>query len=244
MRWRCARGVLVNMEFVQFTHYGMVWPPSVRGIPICRVPARRRWRAAQLEGKRFMFDYIPKFFKAETADTEEEADRWYDDKTNNRRPPELLPRDEVARAINSEIQAGRGSPHGVFLDIASRRSDDFIKRRLPSMYHQFKGWRTSTSRRNRWIGPTCRTSLGGVGWTPTPGQRVAHGMRCRGGRGRHARLEPARRQLPVRPAGLRSPGRTRPAYAKRNSDKARPRIADEQVKEAAATAVAVLARGR
>ena len=67
-----------------------------------------------------MFDYIPDYFRAETADTEEEADRWYDDKKNNRRPPELLPRDEVARAINSEIKAGRGSPHGgIFLDIAS-----------------------------------------------------------------------------------------------------------------------------
>jgi succinate dehydrogenase / fumarate reductase, flavoprotein subunit len=91
------------------------------------------------EGKRFMFDYITDYFKAETADTEEEADRWYDDHINNRRPPELLPRDEVARAINTEIKAGRGSPHGgVFLDIATRRSAADIHKRLPSMYHQFK----------------------------------------------------------------------------------------------------------
>src|SRR6202035_2775219 len=87
------------------------------------------------DGKRFMFDYIPEVFKEKYATTEEEGDRWYDDPDNNRRPPELLPRDEVARAINSEVKAGRGSPHGgVYLDIASRRSADYIRRRLPSMY--------------------------------------------------------------------------------------------------------------
>src|SRR5439155_13728587 len=88
-------------------------------------------------GERFMFNYVPDFFRAETADTEAEADAWYQDKTK-RRTPDLLPRDEVARAINAEVKAGRGSPHGgVFLDIASRRPADYIKRRLPSMYHQF-----------------------------------------------------------------------------------------------------------
>src|SRR5688500_20129543 len=86
-----------------------------------------------------MFNYIPEFFKGETADNEKEADAWYEDKRNNRRTPDLLPRDEVARAINSEVKAGRGTPHGgVFLDIASRRPVDYIQRRLPSMYHQFK----------------------------------------------------------------------------------------------------------
>ena len=91
------------------------------------------------KNERFMFNYIPEFFRAETADTEKEADAWYEDKRNNRRTPDLLPRDEVARAINSEVKAGRGTPHGgVFLDIASRRPADYIQRRLPSMYHQFK----------------------------------------------------------------------------------------------------------
>ena len=91
------------------------------------------------EGKRFMFDYIPDVFKGQYAETEEEADRWYTDPDNNRRTPDLLPRDEVARAINSEVKAGRGSPHGgVFLDIASRLPAEEIQRRLPSMYHQFK----------------------------------------------------------------------------------------------------------
>ena len=117
----------------------MVWPPSVKGLLVTESVRGDGGILKNSEGKRFMFDYIPEFFRAETADTEEEADRWYDDKKNNRRPPELLPRDEVARAINSEIKAGRGSPHGgIFLDIASRRDADFIRKRLPSMYHQFK----------------------------------------------------------------------------------------------------------
>ncbi len=130
---------LINMEFVQFHPTGMVWPLSVRGLLITESVRGEGGVLRNSEGKRFMFDYISDYFKAETADTEEEADRWYDDHINNRRPPELLPRDEVARAINSEIKAGRGSPHGgVFLDIATRRSAADIHKRLPSMYHQFK----------------------------------------------------------------------------------------------------------
>src|SRR6201747_1107623 len=130
---------LINMEFVQFHPTGMVWPPSVKGILVTEGVRGDGGVLKNNEGKRFMFDYIPDFFKAETADTIEEADAWYEDKKNNRRPPELLPRDEVARAINSEIKAGRGSPHGGgFRDVASRRPPEFIRRRLPSMYHQFK----------------------------------------------------------------------------------------------------------
>ena len=103
-----AGATLINMEFVQFHPTGMVWPPSVKGLLVTESVRGDGGILKNSEGKRFMFDYIPEFFKAETADTEEEADRWYDDKKNNRRPPELLPRDEVARAINSEIKAGRG----------------------------------------------------------------------------------------------------------------------------------------
>src|SRR5579884_2454322 len=126
-----AGASLLNMEFVQFHPTGMVWPPSVRGILITEGVRGEGGVLRNSEGKRFMFDYIPEFFKAETADNEKEADAWYADHKNNRRPPELLPRDEVARAINSEIKAGRGSPHGgVFLDIASRRTEADIKRRL------------------------------------------------------------------------------------------------------------------
>jgi succinate dehydrogenase flavoprotein subunit len=115
-------------------------------------------------GNRFMFDYIPDFFRKETAETEAEADRWYDDKKNNRRPPELLPRDEVARAINSEVKAGRGTPHGgVFLDIASRRSAEYIRKRLPSMYHQFKELAdVDITAEAMEVGPTCHYVMGGV----------------------------------------------------------------------------------
>jgi succinate dehydrogenase / fumarate reductase flavoprotein subunit len=111
-----------------------------------------------------MFDYIPDFFRKETAETEEEADRWYEDKKNNRRPPELLPRDEVARAINSEVKAGRGTPHGgVFLDIASRRSAEYIRKRLPSMYHQFKELaEVDITAEAMEVGPTCHYVMGGV----------------------------------------------------------------------------------
>jgi succinate dehydrogenase / fumarate reductase flavoprotein subunit len=111
-----------------------------------------------------MFRYIPEFFKTETAETEEEADRWYTDKKSNRRTPDLLPRDEVARAITAEVKAGRGTPHGgVFLDIASRRPADYIKRRLPSMYHQFKELAdVDITKEPMEVGPTCHYMMGGV----------------------------------------------------------------------------------
>jgi succinate dehydrogenase / fumarate reductase flavoprotein subunit len=110
-----------------------------------------------------MFNYIPPYFAAETADTIEEAERWYEDKTA-RRTPNLLPRDEVARAINSEVKAGRGSPHGgVLLDIASRRSEEYIKRRLPSMYHQFKQLAdVDITKEPMEVGPTMHYIMGGV----------------------------------------------------------------------------------
>jgi succinate dehydrogenase / fumarate reductase flavoprotein subunit len=134
-----------------------------------------------------MFDYIPDFFRAETADNEEEADRWYDDKKNNRRPPELLPRDEVARAINSEIKAGRGSPHGgIYLDIASRRSAEFIHKRLPSMYHQFKELAdVDITQEPMEIGPTCHYVMGGVEVDPDTELSSVEGLyavgECSGG---------------------------------------------------------------
>src|SRR5271155_3171488 len=159
-----AGATLLNMEFVQFHPTGMVWPLSVRGLLVTESVRGDGGVLRNSEDRRFMFDYIPEFFKAETADSIEEADRWYTDKSNNRRPPELLPRDEVARAINSEIKAGRGSPHGgVFLDIASRRSPDYIQKRLPSMYHQFKELaEVDITKEPMEIGPTCHYVMGGV----------------------------------------------------------------------------------
>ncbi len=134
-----AGATLMNMEFVQFHPTHMVWPLSVRGLLVTESVRGDGGVLRNSEGKRFMFGYVPDVFRAQYAETEEEADRWYTDPDHNRRPPELLPRDEVARANNAEVKAGRGSPHGgVFLDIASRRPAEEILRRLPSMYHQFK----------------------------------------------------------------------------------------------------------
>jgi len=159
-----AGATLINMEFVQFHPTGMVWPPSVRGILVTESVRGDGGVLRNSEGRRFMYDYIPEFFKAETSDSEAEGDRWYDDKKNNRRPAELLPRDEVARAINAEVKAGRGSPHGgVFLDIASRRPADYIRKRLPSMYHQFKELAdVDITAEPMEVGPTCHYVMGGI----------------------------------------------------------------------------------
>ncbi|RIQ21233.1 fumarate reductase/succinate dehydrogenase flavoprotein subunit [Jiangella rhizosphaerae] len=177
-----AGASLVNMEFVQFHPTGMVWPPSVKGILVTESVRGDGGVLRNSEGRRFMFDYIPEFFKAETADSEEEADRWYEDKTNNRRPPELLPRDEVARAINAEVKAGRGSPHGgVFLDIASRRTPEYIRRRLPSMYHQFKELAdVDITAEPMEVGPTCHYVMGGVAVDPDTGESAVPGLYAAG----------------------------------------------------------------
>jgi succinate dehydrogenase / fumarate reductase, flavoprotein subunit len=155
---------LIDMEFLQFHPTGMVWPPSVRGLLVTEGVRGDGGVLRNSDGRRFMFDYIPELYRSETADTEEEADRWYTDRTSARRTPDLLPRDEVARAINTEVKAGRGSPHGgVFLDIASRRDPDYIRRRLPSMYHQFKELAdVDITAEPMEIGPTCHYFMGGV----------------------------------------------------------------------------------
>jgi len=158
-----AGAELIDMECHQFHPTGMVWPPSVRGILVTEGVRGDGGTLTNSEGKRFMFNYIPDFFKAETADNEKEADAWYEDK-KNRRTPDLLPRDEVARAINSEVKAGRGTPHGgVYLDIASRRPADYIRKRLPSMYHQFKELAdVDITKEPMEVGPTCHYMNGGI----------------------------------------------------------------------------------
>src|SRR5580693_7600312 len=159
-----AGAKLMNMEFVQFHPTGMVWPPSVRGILVTESVRGDGGVLRNSEGKRFMFNYVPDVFRAQYAETEEEADRWYTDPDHNRRPPELLPRDEVARSINAEVKAGRGTPHGgVYLDIASRRSPEYILSRLPSMHHQFKELAdVDITKEPMEIGPTCHYVMGGV----------------------------------------------------------------------------------
>lgn len=163
-----AGAPLINMEFVQFHPTGMVWPPSVKGILVTESVRGDGGVLRNSDGKRFMFDYIPDVFKDKYAESEAEGDRWYDDPDHNRRPPELLPRDEVARAINTEVKAGRGSPHGgVYLDVSTRMPAEVIKRRLPSMHHQFKELAdVDITAEPMEVGPTCHYVMGGVGVDP------------------------------------------------------------------------------
>ncbi len=182
-----AGASLINMEFLQFHPTGMVWPPSVKGILVTESVRGDGGVLTNSDGKRFMFDYIPDVFKAQYATTEEEADRWYEDADNNRRPPELLPRDEVARAINSEVKAGRGSPHGgVFLDVSSRMPAETIIKRLPSMHHQFKELAdVDITKEAMEVGPTCHYVMGGIEVDPDTGAASVPGLfaagECSGG---------------------------------------------------------------
>ena len=159
-----AGAELMDMEFTQFHPTGMVWPPSVRGTLVTEGVRGEGGILTNSENKRFMYDNIPDRFAAETADSEEEANRWLKGDKDARRPPELLTRDVVARAIRKEVKAGRGSPHGgAYLDIASRRNAEDIKRKLPSMYHQFKVLAELDITNERMeVGPTLHYFMGGV----------------------------------------------------------------------------------
>jgi succinate dehydrogenase / fumarate reductase, flavoprotein subunit len=173
-----AGAKLLNMEFVQFHPTHMVWPISVRGLLVTESVRGDGGVLRNSEGKRYMFNYVPDVFRAQYAETEEEADRWYSDPDHNRRPPELLPRDEVARANNAEVKAGRGSPHGgVFLDIASRLPADEILRRLPSMYHQFKELAdVDITKEPMEVGPAQHYVMGGVEVDPDTGESCVPGL--------------------------------------------------------------------
>lgn len=182
-----AGSTLINMEFIQFHPTGMVWPLSVKGILVTEGVRGDGGVLKNSEGKRFMFDYIPAVFKGQYAETEEEADQWLKDNDSARRTPDLLPRDEVARAINSEVKAGRGSPHGgVYLDIASRMPTEEIKRRLPSMYHQFMELaEVDITKDEMEVGPTCHYVMGGIEVDPDTGGAITPGLfaagECSGG---------------------------------------------------------------
>ena len=173
-----AGATLINMEFVQFHPTGMVWPPSVKGILVTESVRGDGGVLRNSEGKRFMFDYVPEVFRTQYADTEEEADGWYADAENNTRPPELLPRDEVARAINSEVKAGRGTPHGgVFLDVSTRLPAEEIQRKLPSMYHQFKELAdVDITAEAMEVGPTCHYVMGGIEVDADSGASIVPGL--------------------------------------------------------------------
>ena len=155
---------LIDMEFVQFHPTGMVWPPSVKGTLVTEGVRGDGGILVNSDGERFMFNYIPDVFAAETAKSEEEADSWLKGEEGAMRPPELLTRDVVARAIMTEVKEGRGSPHGgAFLDIASRQSPDYIRRKLPSMYHQFKELATlDITKEAMEVGPTTHYMMGGI----------------------------------------------------------------------------------
>ena len=164
-----AGAELLDMEFVQFHPTGMVWPMSVRGILVTEGVRGEGGVLRNSEGKRFMFDDIPDLYKAQTADSEEEGWRYTQGDKNARRPPELLTRDHVARCINREVKAGRGSPHGgVFLDISwikqhIPKAAEHIKRKLPSMYHQFKQLADiDITKVPMEVGPTTHYMMGGV----------------------------------------------------------------------------------
>src|SRR5690348_11860434 len=178
---------LINMEFIQFHPTGMVWPLSVKGILVTEGVRGDGGVLKNSEGKRFMFDYIPAVFKGQYAETEEEADQWLKDNDSARRTPDLLPRDEVARAINEEVKAGRGTPHGgVYLDIASRMPAEEIKRRLPSMYHQFMELaEVDITKEPMEVGPTCHYVMGGVEVDADTGAATVPGLfaagECSGG---------------------------------------------------------------
>ncbi|GLW02983.1 fumarate reductase/succinate dehydrogenase flavoprotein subunit [Streptomyces lavendulae] len=236
-----AGAPLLNMEFVQFHPTGMVWPPSVKGILVTESVRGDGGVLRNSEGERFMFDYVPDVFKEKYAESEEEGDRWYEDPDHNRRPPELLPRDEVARAINSEVKAGRGSPHGgVFLDVSTRMPAERIKRRLPSMYHQFKELAdVDITAEPMEVGPTCHYVMGGIAvdsdtaaTVGVPGLFAAgevaggmHGSNRLGGNSLSDLLVFGRR------AGLHAAG-----YA--SDGGARPVVSQEQIDAAAAEALA------
>jgi succinate dehydrogenase / fumarate reductase flavoprotein subunit len=164
-----AGALLQDMEFVQFHPTGMVWPPSVRGILVTEGVRGEGGVLRNSLGKRFMFDDIPDNYKPQTADNEEEGWRYVIGDKNARRPPELLTRDHVARCIQREVREGRGSPHGgVFLDIAWIKEKipnaaEHIKRKLPSMYHQFKQLADiDITQEPMEIGPTTHYMMGGV----------------------------------------------------------------------------------
>ena len=245
-----AGATLLGMEFVQFHPTHMVWPLSVAGLLVTESVRGDGGVLRNSEGKRFMFGYVPDVFRPMYAEAGEEADRWYADQASNRRPPELLPRDEVARSIRAEVKAGRGSPHGgVFLDIASRRQADEILRKLPSMYHQFKELAdVDITREPMEVGPAQHYVMGGVevdadsgaalvpglfaagevsggmhgptGWAATPGGGARRGAGPAGAGRRREPVHGARRG----PADDERPGRHHPP---RGGDQDRPYAAGQ-----------------
>jgi len=182
-----AGAELADMEYVQFHPTGMVWPPSVRGLLITEGVRGEGGVLKNNKGERFMFKYIPPKYQGKYAETEEEANGWFqkvvvegqkEENVKERKPPELMSRDVVARALWNEIKEGRGGEHGgVYLDIASRRSAEDIKKKLPSMYHQFKQLAdVDITKEPMEIAPTCHYMMGGVKVNPETQESTVKGL--------------------------------------------------------------------
>ena len=205
---------LIDMEFVQFHPTGMVWPPSVRGILVTEGVRGEGGILLNSDGERFMFDDIPPLYKDQTADSAEEGWRYVVGDRDARRPPELLTRDHVARCIVDQIKAGKGSPHGgVYLDIAWIKekignSEEHIRKKLPSMYHQFKELAGLDITKERMeVRPDDALCDGRrAGRRGKPDVLRAGSVRRRRVRGGAPRGQPAGRQLALRPARLRQAG--------------------------------------
>jgi succinate dehydrogenase / fumarate reductase flavoprotein subunit len=240
-----AGATLLNMEFVQFHPTHMVWPLSVRGLLVTESVRGDGGVLRNSEGKRFMFGYVPDVFRAQYAETEEEADRWYTDPDHNRRPPELLPRDEVARSINAEVKAGRGSPHGgVFLDIASRLPAEQILRKLPSMHHQFKELAdVDITKEPMEVGPAQHYVMGGVEVDPDTAESLVPGLFAAGevSGGMHGSNRLGGNSLSDLLVFGRRAGAGAAAYLD-TLGAARPRISDADMATAQAEALAPLER--
>ncbi|MDX1611268.1 MAG: fumarate reductase/succinate dehydrogenase flavoprotein subunit, partial [Candidatus Thermoplasmatota archaeon] len=168
---------LMDMEFVQFHPTGMIWPPSARGILVTEGVRGEGGKLTNSDGERFMFDNVPEMFQGEYAETEEEGQRWLDGDPEARRPPELLTRDVVARAIRKQVKEGKGSPHGgAFLDI-SWRPEAYVKKKLPSMHHQFMELAgLDITKEPMEVGPTCHYIMGGVRVDPETQMTTVEGL--------------------------------------------------------------------
>ena len=177
-----AGAELVDMAFVQFHPTGMVWPRSVKGTLVTEGVRGEGGVLKNSDGERFMFNYIPDAYVGSIADTEEEANRWAAGDSSARPPPELLTRDVVARAILNEVSEGRGSEHeGVYLDIASQRSTEFILQKLPAMYHQFKELAgIDITKESMEVAPTCHYMMGGIRIDPETQETCVSGLYASG----------------------------------------------------------------
>jgi len=248
LAWR-AGAELMDMEFVQFHPTGMVWPVSVRGILVTEGVRGEGGVLRNKEGRRFMFDDIPEPYRNQTADNEDEGWRYTQGDKSTRRPPELLTRDHVARCINREVKAGRGSPHGgVFLDIAWIRerlpkAEEHIKRKLPSMYHQFKQLADiDITKEPMEVGPTTHYMMGGVRVDGDSQMSTVPGLFAAGeaAAGLHGANRLGGNSLSDLLVFGKRAGQFAAEFTRGNGE---PRVDDAQIEASAADALAVFERG-